>query len=670
MKRIKTVGVVGAGTMGSALAQKFAQEGFNVILADREMRFVERGINGIKKTLNEGVERKLFTPEQVETYLGSIKGTENLSDLSSCDVIIEAIFEDFNAKQDLYKNISSIVSDETIIATNTSSFSVNELAKAVTKPERFIGMHYFYHAAKNRLVEIIPGEETSGETYKTMKIFAVQSGKDAITTKDRYGFAVNRFFVPWLNEAVRLLEEDVAKPDVIDNVSMKLLGIGMGPFALMNATGVPIAYHAQKTLEVFGDFYKVADLLKAQAESGNDWEIIKQSGEQEIDAEKENIIRERMLGAVFFVCSQILDEEVCSATDLNRGAKIGLRWRRGPIDLMQRSGEDEVKQLVQLIVERYNTEMPSSISKDKWVIEYVQLEKIGRSAIISMARPEDMNALNEEVMNELLEKFIDAEGDDSIDTIFITGLGKAFVAGADIKFFIQNIKKNDIPKIEAFTKFGQDVYKRIDESKKKVVAIINGLALGGGLELALCADVILALPKAVLALPETGIGIYPGLGGTQRTQKRIGKGLTKYLVYTGKMINAKAAEQIGLVDAVISLDDMFEILDGRKEIPEQVTVDKSFNEKWKALEDFFEQNAIPQILEENVSGGSLTKEESSKLAKTIRRKAPLALKVAEKLIDEAKGPESELAHLAEIFSTSDALLGLSSIGKRVEFIGE
>jgi len=268
MIRIKTVGVVGAGTMGSALAQKFAQEGFNVILADREMRFVEKGIEGIKKTLNEGVERKLFTPEQVETYLGNIKGTENLNDLSSCDVIIEAIFEDFNAKQDLYKNISGIVSEETIIATNTSSFSVNELAKAVAKPERFIGMHYFYHAAKNRLVEIIPGEETSEETYKAMKIFAVQSGKDAITTKDRYGFAVNRFFVPWLNEAVRLFEENIADIAVIDGVCMKLFGIGMGPFALMNATGVPIAYHAQKTLEVFGDFYKVADLLKEQAVSG------------------------------------------------------------------------------------------------------------------------------------------------------------------------------------------------------------------------------------------------------------------------------------------------------------------------------------------------------------------------------------------------------------------
>jgi len=190
------------------------------------------------------------------------------------------------------------------------------------------------------------------------------------------------------------------------------------------------------------------------------------------------------------------------------------------------------------------------------------------------------------------------------------------------------------------------------------------------LELALCADVILALSKAVLAFPETGIGIYPGLGGTQRSQKRIGKGLTKYLVYTGKMISAKAAEQIGLIDAVINLDDMFEILEGSKEIPEPVAAYKSLNEKWKTLEDFFEQNDISQILEGNVSQGNLTGEESAKLVKTIKRKAPLALKIAEKLIDEAKGPESEFDYLSEVFSTSDALLGLSSIGKRVEFQGK
>jgi len=669
MKNIKTVGVVGAGTMGSALAQKFAQEGFNVILADREMQFVQKGINNIEETLHQAVERKIFTQEKVDAILSRIIRTEKLEPLASCELIIEAIYEDLNAKKELFGNLSRIVDDRTILATNTSSFSVTELSEAVSNPERFIGTHYFYHAAKNRLVEIIPGEKTSKEVYEAMKIFAVKSGKDAITTKDSYGFAVNRFFVPWLNEAVRIFEEKIADPVTIDLVCMKIFGIGMGPFALMNATGVPIAYHAQKTLEVFGDFYKTSELLRTQAESRQDWEINNTDQNASVDVNIEKEIKNRMLGCVYFVCSQILDEKVCTATDLNRGARIGLRWRKGPIDLMNKSGEDEVIKLANLLADKYNEELPSSIVKENWTIEYVQLSKKNNVAVIKMARPEDMNALNEKMMHQLQDKFTEAEEDENIDTIIIHGLGKAFVAGADIKFFVQNIKNNSIDKIEKFTKFGQSVFKKIDESSKKVVAVINGLALGGGLELALCADIIFALPKAVLAFPETGIGIYPGLGGTQRTAEKIGKGLAKYLIYTGKMLNANDAEQIGLVDNIISLDEFFDYTECKKNIPEPETAVRELNEKWSAIEEFFDNNTISDILDGNVKFGNLEEDKAVKLYNTIKRKAPLALKTAEKLIDDAEGCESELRELNYIFSTGDALLGLTSIGKKVEFTG-
>jgi len=670
MIKINTVGVVGAGTMGSALAQKFAQEGFNVILADREMKYVETGLNRIEDMLNQGVERKLFTQNTVDKILSNIKGTEKLETLASCDLVIEAIFENFEAKQNLFKTLNNIVDDKTIIATNTSSFSVTELSKTVVNPERFIGMHYFFHAAKNRLVEIIPGENTSEEVYEAAKIFAVKSGKDAITTGDVYGFAVNRFFVPWLNEAVRILEENISDIGTIDFVCRKVFGIGMGPFALMNATGVPIAYHAQKTLEVLGSFYKTCPLLKTQAESQKDWIINEIDKTATIDEETENKIRKRMLACVYFVCSQILEEKVCSATELNRGAKIGLRWRFGPIDLMKKSGEKEVSDLVNYIVENYGANLPASINKENWEIEYVQLKKKNNIAVIEMARPEDMNALNEEEVNQLNNKFTDAEEDNNIDTIIIYGLGKAFVAGADIKFFVKNIKNNSISDIEKFTKFGQEVFKKIDESKKKVVAIINGLALGGGLELALCADVILALPKAVLGFPETGIGIYPGLGGTQRTQKKIGKELAKYLIYTGKMLNAEQGKQIGLIDKIVSIDEFFEILEGKIEIPVPPKYSEITNDKWQSIADFFEINSIADIKSNNVKLGKLSAEEVLKICKAIQRKAPVALETAEKLIDEAKGCEEELKELNHIFSTQDALLGLTSIGKRVEFSGK
>lgn len=666
MKKIKTVGIAGAGTMGSALAQKFAQEGFNVIIVDKEMRFVENGIKRINETLNEGIEKKIFTPEQANEIISRVSGSENLNEFKKCDLIAEAIFENLDAKTELFQNIDKIVSADTILATNTSSFSVTELANSVSNPGRFIGMHYFYHAAKNRLVEIIPGEKTNQDTVNAMKNFAVLSGKDAIECMDSYGFVVNRFFVPWLNEAARLLEESKTSTGQIDNICMKTFSIGMGPFALMNATGVPIAYHAQKTLEIFGNLYKTSNALKKQKELNKPWQI---DVSDNTDDETLRQIKERMLGIIFLVCSQILDEKICSAASINRGARIGLQWRRGPIDLMKKLGVKEVSRLIKSVCGKYSVDFPASVKEECWEMEYVKLDKINDAGIITISRPEDMNALNEDIMCQLYEKFDDAEKDNNIKKIFITGQGKAFVAGADIKFFIDNIKANTLNKIVSFTTFGQQIFDKIDRCKKNVIGIVNGLALGGGLELALCCDMILALPKAVFAFPETGIGIYPGLGGTQRTQKRIGAGLSKYMIYTGDFLNAKQAEKIGLADAVIKLEDISEIIEGTKPLPVKRKI-KITDNKLVSFSNLFETCSISQILVSNDTLSILPQDDLTKLIKKIKKKAPLALKTAEKLIDEAKGCESELEELTNIFSTSDALLGLSSIGKNVEFQGK
>jgi enoyl-CoA hydratase / 3-hydroxyacyl-CoA dehydrogenase len=664
MKKINTVGVVGAGTMGAAIAQKFIQENIKVILADRTTELVERGMKNIESMLNEGVERKVFTKEQVSGYLSNITGTRNITDLHVCDLVLEAIFEDFNAKKELFRALDNIVPADTVLATNTSSFSITELAQSGSHPERFIGLHYFYHAAKNRLVEIIPGEETSTEVIEAVKRFSILSGKDAIICKDSYGFVVNRFFVPWLNESVRLLQESTANIATIDDVCMKTFGIGMGPFELMNATGVPVAYHAEKTLEIFGPLYIVSDMLKDQALAKQNWDL---EGKISIDEKVRKVIADRMLGVVFFVCTQLLDEKVCTAADINRGAKIGLKWRKGPIELMVQYQEQTVRQIVADIPKRYNMNMPASIGKDYWKMQFVKLEKKGKIAVLTIDRPEDLNALNEEVVEQLDECFTQAEKDTTIDTIFITGSGKAFVAGADIKFFIKNIKAKKIPDIKFFTTYGQSVYNKIDNSAKRVVAVINGLALGGGLELALCADLILALPKAQFAFPETGIGIYPGLGGTQRSARRIGKGLSKYIIHTGKMLSANDAYEMGLIDGIIDTNEMFDVFSGAKELP--AVQPSNLNEKWKGIEGFFNNNSINNLLTHKFSINALKAEDAEKIFTSLKRKAPVAINIADKLIEEAKGCDSELTYLEQIFSTSDALLGLSSIGKQVEFQG-
>ncbi|MFI5200905.1 MAG: enoyl-CoA hydratase-related protein, partial [Candidatus Kapaibacterium sp.] len=197
----------------------------------------------------------------------------------------------------------------------------------------------------------------------------------------------------------------------------------------------------------------------------------------------------------------------------------------------------------------------------------------------------------------------------------------------------------------------------------------NGLTLGGGLELAICADEIYALPNAQLSFPETGIGIYPGLGGTQRTVRRTGKGIAKYLIFTGEMLSATQAAQVGLIDCVISNDEYFEILNGTIA---RYPVENAFenHHPWAAINGLFTDITVAKLISDEPLASGLSTEETDRFRKRLRQKAPLALRTAERLVDEARGCASELESLPAIFRTSDALLGLTSVGKKVAFTGK
>ena len=162
--KIQKIGIIGAGNMGSGIAQKIAQEGIQVVIVDIEDRFVQKGLDNIKKTLSEGVERKIFTDEQSKEILSRIHGTTNKDEVKDADLVIEAIFEDMDVKKDLFKYLDSVCKDNTIFASNTSSFSITELASSINRDDRFVGLHFFYHPAKNRLLEVIPGKNTSEST--------------------------------------------------------------------------------------------------------------------------------------------------------------------------------------------------------------------------------------------------------------------------------------------------------------------------------------------------------------------------------------------------------------------------------------------------------------------------------------------------------------------------
>jgi len=670
---MKKIGIIGCGNMGSGIAQKTAQEGLSVVMVDVKPEFVEKGLDTIRATLGEAVELKILRPEQVEAVMDRIQGTTDLEETSGCDLVIEAIFEDMDVKKDLFSRLDQVCEPKTILATNTSSFSVDELAQSTERPDRFVGLHFFYHPAKNRLLEIIPGPATSGETVSACRQFAQLTGKTDILVKDAPGFAVNRFFVPWLNEATRILEEGVANIPTIDKAAMDSFGISMGPFKLMNVTGIPIAKHSCKSLAgKLGPFYAPSAKLKTQFESGELWSLEGEAEESTLEK-----VAGRLLGAVFYVATALLGEGVTDMTDIDLGAKVGLRWRKGPFEIMNRIGIDKAYALVEALLNAWpDLSVPDHLANqhkrgDPWDIRYVKYSRDGDLGRVTLSRPDAMNALNETVVRHLDEAFKEAESDQGTKAIVLEGAGKAFVAGADVGFFVKCIKDDRLNDNLKFTEYGQSVLNRIDESEKLVVAKMDGLALGGGLELALSADVISATPKAVMGFPETGIGIYPGLGGTQRTSRYIGKELAKYLIFTGRLISAEVALSIGLVDYVFAPDEIEEkilslIADG-KMVPKKGKKNADLPREFLQIKNLFADEKIEAWL----SGKYLESDDplTAKTAKIISGKAPLALGLANKIIDAGyglplpEGVKEELTHLNEIFSTADALTGLSSVGK-------
>ena len=679
MSQIKKIGVVGAGNMGSGIAQKIAQEGIPVVMVDLKEEFVERGLGTIRRLLQEGVERKIFKPEQVQEILARVQGTTDFNAVADADIVIEAVFEDKQVKTDLFQRLDRLCSPKTILATNTSSFYVREFADKTSRPDRFVGLHYFYHPAKNRLLEVIPHSGTSPETVEKSLLAAKLHGKTSILVKDAPGFAVNRFFVPFLNEAARMLEEGLANVTTIEEAGKRAFKIGMGPFELMNVTGIPIAVHAATTLgNELGPFYAPAPILKAQMEKKANWKL-----EGQVDESKLAALIERFQGVCLGVAAALVDEGVASIEDTDRGAKIGLRWILGPFEIMNKIGISKSYEVVQAICRTHpDFKMPAILEKQHrlgkpFEFNFVDLAVKNGIAYVTLNRPEAMNALNETVVSQLDRRFGEAEADARVKAIVFQGAGKAFVAGADIRYFVEKIKAGRIPDIVAFTRKGHELLLRIEESRKLTIALLDGLSLGGGSELALACQAIVATPAGSMAFPETGIGIYPGLGGMLRMARHVGPALAKYFAFTGAFISAADALALGIVTKLAEPAEVhaaihFLAAAGK---PDKYRT-RDIPEKFKAFAALFGLGSVATLLSGKIPGGA-NAELAGKVVKTLGYKAPLALRIADEIVDQQaavpmrEAMEIELRRLKDIFSTADALEGLSSVDRRrPEFIGK
>ena len=675
MEPIEKVAIIGAGNMGSGIAQKSAQERFDVQMVDREQEWVDRGHGIVSEFLKEAEERGIFNSrqiEQIKSRITGVVGTENVD--PSTDLVIEAVFEDFDIKKAVFETLNDVCDSHTILASNTSSLSVDKLASSTGRPDRFVGLHFFYHPAKNRLVEVIPAAESSERSIKLVEQYCKSMGKVVIVCKDRPGFVVNRFFVPWLNEACKLLEEGVGSTAQIDSVARTAFNIGMGPFALMNLTGPPIALHSTDYLakQLETPRYIGTDSLRNLVEGGRLWEI---TDDEECDEDTKRIISERLLGQVFSVSAQIVEEEVCSMEDVDRGAKVGLRWAKGPFEIANEIGVSEASRMAQNYSQMAEIELPRWFSDrtEEFEFSYVDLTIEGEIARVRLNRPEAMNALNVSLVSQLgkIMDQINSRGD--VSTVVFEGAGKAFVAGADVKFFVDKLRDDSFQDIYEFTSDGHDVFNSIEKCEKTTIALTTGLALGGGLELALSCDYRIGTRRTQFRFPETSIGIYPGLGGTQRTARICGVECARYAVLAGNFLDSSTALDLGLLTHKVESSDVEDTvfsLVGKK--PDQKYPGKPLNydsEVALFAKDFYSDENIESLISGKVPE-NLDPEDPrvSRQIKSLSRVAPVALSVASGLLSDVRtgssledGLKLELQKLEEIFSTEDAQEGLSAL---------
>ena len=578
---IDRVTVLGAGSMGHGITEVVALAGYQVTMRDIEQELVDDGYEDIEWSLEKLAEKGLIDQapadvmERVDTAVDLETATED------ADLVIEAAPEQMEIKKDIFGQLDEYTPEGAILASNTSSLSITEIASATDRPEQVCGMHFFNPPVKMELVEVIYGDETSDDTAETAYEFVESIDKTPIyVRKDVNGFVVNSVLGPFGDEAAWMASEGVASVEEIDAAMVHGRGYPMGPFELSDMTGIDIGYHVRKEAgkpipPIVEEKVEAEELGQKTGKGYYDYED--GEGTTYEAGQGEDVDTLRIEARIINEAAKLIGNDVATAEAIDTGLRLGAGFPEGPCRRADKIGLDTVLEKLDSLHEEYGEERYEAADYLRELVEegntgedagagfydygdsaerdYTTINHtLGDDGLleIELDRQARMNALNADMMDEIVHLLENVDVDE-VRAVTFEGAGdRAFCAGADITGFA-GIEPHEVEVTP--------VFQTVNDFPRPTLAKIDGYCLGGGNELALACDLRIATEDSEFGFPEINLGLIPGGGGTQRAMRMLTEARAKELVFRGNRIDGELAEEWGLINRAVEADEFDETVE-------------------------------------------------------------------------------------------------------------